>query len=106
MISKLNFSTDKDSDNMKLETELMTRVKGHPNVVRADDVVVQPHVVVAASHRVTHPRRHRGLCALQVELRETFEDHAYYFLVMEKCAGGELMDRIIANQRFSEKVLR
>jgi hypothetical protein len=39
VISKLNFSSEKDSATMKLETALMTKVKGHPNVVcvRATD---------------------------------------------------------------------
>ncbi len=35
VISKLNFSSEKDTANMKLETALMMRVRGHPNVVRA-----------------------------------------------------------------------
>jgi serine/threonine protein kinase len=34
MISKATFSTSKDTESMKLETELMKRVVGHPNVVR------------------------------------------------------------------------
>ena len=41
-ISKLNFSSDKDTANMKLETALMLRVRGHPNVVRAAIMLVTP----------------------------------------------------------------
>lgn len=99
MISKLNFSSDKDTANMKLETELMMRVRGHPNVVRATRA--GPCVCV---------RRRRGcvfscsMCRRQVELKECFEDRGHYYLVMELCIGGELMDRIVAHQSFSEKV--
>jgi len=71
MISKATFSTSKDTESMKLETELMKRVRGHPNVV---------------------------------ELKDVFEDRAFYYIVMELCLGGELMDRIVDHQHFSEKV--
>ena len=40
----------------------------------------------------------------QVELKECFEDRAHYYLVMELCVGGELMDRIVAHTNFTEKV--
>ena len=43
-------------------------------------------------------------CGCQVELKECFEDRAHYYLVMELCIGGELMDRIVAHSHFSEKV--
>jgi len=36
-----------------------------------------------------------------VKLYDTFEDKKFFFLVMEVCSGGELLDRIIA-QGFSE----
>jgi Protein kinase domain len=41
---------------------------------------------------------------LQVELKEVFEDRAFYYIVMELCVGGELMDRIVDHQHFTEKV--
>lgn len=39
-----------------------------------------------------------------MELIETFEDRKNFYLVMELCTGGELMNRIIDEQVFSEKV--
>jgi serine/threonine protein kinase len=37
-------------------------------------------------------------------LKEVFEDRAFYYIVMEMCVGGELMDRIVDHQHFTEKV--
>ena len=37
-------------------------------------------------------------------MKETFEDRGHYYLVMELCVGGELMDRIVSQSHFSEKV--
>ncbi|CAK0900456.1 unnamed protein product [Prorocentrum cordatum] len=39
-----------------------------------------------------------------VKLFETYEDKLYYYLVMERCQGGELFDRIAAEKHFSEPV--
>eukprot|EP00250_Pteridium_aquilinum_P017603 c23700_g1_i1 orf=1011-1922(-) len=38
-----------------------------------------------------------------VELRGTFEDRQSVHLVMERCAGGELFDRIISKGKYSER---
>lgn len=71
MISKVKFASSQDHQYMKDETELMTRVRGHPNVV---------------------------------SLHDSLEDKGNYYLVMDLCAGGELMDRIVKHRHFSEKV--
>ena len=38
-----------------------------------------------------------------LKLYEVFEDSKKYFLVTEYCKGGELFDRIVENEHFSEK---
>jgi len=38
-----------------------------------------------------------------IKMYEYFEDEESIYLVMEKCDGGELFDRIIAKEFFSEK---
>lgn len=42
---------------------------------------------------------------IQVDLHETYEDTANFYLVMEYCTGGELMARIEKMTQFSEKVV-
>ena len=37
-----------------------------------------------------------------VKFDQCFIDHRYVHIVMEHCKGGELFDRIVASQRFSE----
>ena len=37
-----------------------------------------------------------------ITLHEHFEDDAHYYLVTEKCAGGELFDRIVEREFYSE----
>eukprot|EP01029_Cantina_marsupialis_P024855 TRINITY_DN647_c0_g1_i2.p1 TRINITY_DN647_c0_g1~~TRINITY_DN647_c0_g1_i2.p1 ORF type:complete len:471 (+),score=145.04 TRINITY_DN647_c0_g1_i2:122-1534(+) len=39
-----------------------------------------------------------------VSLVDTFEDMWNYYIVMDLCAGGELMDRIYEKRHFSEKI--
>lgn len=39
-----------------------------------------------------------------VKFHETYMDHRYVHIVMELCNGGELFDKIVEMQRFSEKV--
>jgi calcium-dependent protein kinase len=38
-----------------------------------------------------------------VKFYETYVDHRYVHIVMELCTGGELFERIVESQRFSEK---
>jgi calcium-dependent protein kinase len=71
VLSKLKFAAESDRENMKLETSLMAKVTGHPNVVN---------------------------------LHETYEDRGNFYLVMDLCQGGELMDRIVQSKHFSERV--
>eukprot|EP00927_Polykrikos_kofoidii_P040507 TRINITY_DN34610_c0_g1_i2.p1 TRINITY_DN34610_c0_g1~~TRINITY_DN34610_c0_g1_i2.p1 ORF type:complete len:584 (+),score=79.16 TRINITY_DN34610_c0_g1_i2:55-1752(+) len=59
---------------------------------------------VDALHREVELMRdldHPHIC----KLFELFEDSKHMFLVMELCAGGELLDRIIANQFMSESIV-
>jgi len=37
-----------------------------------------------------------------IAFHESFVDHRYVHIVMEACTGGELFDRIVKNQHFSE----
>ena len=37
-----------------------------------------------------------------ITLHEHFEDDAHYYLVTEKCAGGEIFDRIVEREFYSE----
>lgn len=39
-----------------------------------------------------------------VQLHETYEDKWNFYMVMEWCKGGELMDRILQQKHFSERV--
>ena len=48
--------------------------------------------------RVLSQIRHRHI----VEMREVFETPSELFVVMERCEGGELFDRIVAKGSFSE----
>ena len=48
--------------------------------------------------RVLSSIRHRHI----VEMREVFETPSELFVVMERCEGGELFDRIVAKGSFSE----
>lgn len=45
-------------------------------------------------------RGHRNV----VEMFDYFEDRAAFWIVLELCTGGELMDRIIQSTSFSERV--
>ena len=38
-----------------------------------------------------------------VKFDQCYIDHRYVHIVMEHCQGGELFDRIVAAQRFSER---
>lgn len=38
-----------------------------------------------------------------VQLKEAYEDHVYVHLIMELCTGGDLVDRIMAKGRYTER---
>ena len=38
-----------------------------------------------------------------IKFHQTYIDHRYVHIVMEYCNGGELFDRIVAAQHFSER---
>lgn len=70
VLSKLVYAAEKDREHMRVETDLMRTVRGHPNVVN---------------------------------LHETYEDTANFYLVMEYCTGNELMTEIERMRTFTEK---
>ena len=41
-----------------------------------------------------------------IRLYETFREEQFYYLVLEKMCGGELLDRVVSKEYYSEKVAR
>ena len=41
-----------------------------------------------------------------VKLHEVYEDEKYFFLIMERCKGGELFDHIVERERLTEAQAR
>lgn len=39
-----------------------------------------------------------------VKFGECYIDHRFVHIVMEHCSGGELFDRIVASERFTERL--
>ena len=57
-----------------------------------DEIALQSEVDILS--QLDHPNA--------VKLIEIFDEESYIYLVLELLAGGELFDRIVAAQRFSE----
>ena len=85
-------------------TVRLANLKSDPNVTYAVKSILRANIAkdirlleeeLAILQTVDHPNI--------VKFDQCFIDHRYVHIVMEYCKGGELFDRIVAAQRFSER---
>eukprot|EP00743_Colponemidia_sp_Colp-15_P000268 GILK01000315.1.p1 GENE.GILK01000315.1~~GILK01000315.1.p1 ORF type:complete len:356 (-),score=65.20 GILK01000315.1:193-1176(-) len=88
-----SFATVKKAINKATEREYAVKIVDRSNLEAEDEAALQTEVEIL--QRVDHPH--------VVSLHEIFDEKSKLYMVMELMTGGELFDRIVAKEHYSEK---